>query len=878
MTARSLLESVNSGDTLTQEELFPLFSRASLLVNDCVRLLLRENDHIQLCVIALGAEVAANLDRNKAIYRRSVAFVDDEVRDIPVDQEQRESDFLCSCLDLQAALVRGDRESQIDIVLSLPLTRMVFEQFVKDWLSHTGNYPQSALLSLQAHLQEDPLITSRADAECHTVEQSCHLDPHTAYGVVRYIERRVAALHDIYDRMFNAYSRVILKQAKAQAVSEDHSLDCLAGDTLVWTDRGFIRMDEFKASKVQTTHGLKEACPHFPEEKIRNTVKLTTRLGLSVTGTPDHKVRVLDPEKQELVWVSMQDAVGHYVPVATGSDLTWPLDPQFSFEGTSYGRKRSAVLPDRLTTDLASLMGYLVSEGTVYAEDSSNRGLISFSNSNPGLLSHYTILASSVFDLKVSDHKKKETDVHELLIRDHAANEFLRYAGCLSLYSGYKVVPWSVLQGSKESVISFLRAYWEGDGSLVDRPSCGSKSERLILEIQQLLLRLGIVSKRTTQKRKTDYYGNPTEEELVMHILTVTSGEDAQKFLDVVGYTSTASAEEAAKWGRRPTQRQRALKLTDVQVKEILHRVDHGESYALLGPQYGVTPEYISQISRGRDKYKGQKYVPTTGYVVSRCKRNLVPGVQARKTSSKTNRHAYFCDLPADSTLKALEGRYIFDLVESVEPAGERPVFDISVEDVHEFTSVGMVLSNCFQNGSFGLLRAISSYDNVSNARFVGHARWWIRQSMLYYLKEDSNLIRVSSNTWQHYAKLESIRSKQESKLGPLSTDELSAASGYSTSHVDTIYSTVRTSQVRSLDYPLKSDGSSTTMSLVDASEEQDPLGFDPSDSVKVLLESLPENLRNLVCLSFGLTEYVYQKLDPSKVALERSRQISAKT
>lgn len=407
MTARSLLESVNLGDTLTQEELFPLFSRASLLVNDCVRLLLRENDHLQLCVIALGAEVASNLDRNKAIYRRSVAFIEDVVKDVPVDQEQRESDFLCSCMDLQAALVRQDKSTQLDIVLGIPLTRMVFEQFVKDWLQHTGKYSELALTSLVANLQDDPTLSSSADADCHSIEQSCRLDPHTAYGVVKYVERRILALRDLYDRVFNAYSRVVLKQAKAQAVSDDHTLDC-------------------------------------------------------------------------------------------------------------------------------------------------------------------------------------------------------------------------------------------------------------------------------------------------------------------------------------------------------------------------------------------------------------------------------------------------------------------------------------FSNGSFGLLRAISSYDNVSNARFVGHARWWIRQSMLYYLKEDSNLIRVSSNTWQHYAKLESIRNKQESKSGPLSIAELSAASGYSTSHVDTIYSTVRTSQVRSLDYPLKSDGSpSTTMSLVD-SEEQDPLTFDPSDSVKLLLESLPENLRNLICMSFGLTEYVSQSLDPSKVESERLRQISA--
>lgn len=409
MTARALIETINSGDTLTQEELFPLFSRASLLVYDCVRLLLRENDYIQLAVIALGAEVASNLDRNKAIYRRSVDFVDGSVKDVPVDAEQREAAFLCSCMDLQAALLDDDKERQLDVVLGLPLTRMVFEQFLKEWHSKAQAYEQASQRSLLAHLGEDPDEASAADAECHYLEQDCRLDPRTAYGVVRYVSQRLTALQDIYERVFNAYSRVILKQAKAQAVSDDHALDC-------------------------------------------------------------------------------------------------------------------------------------------------------------------------------------------------------------------------------------------------------------------------------------------------------------------------------------------------------------------------------------------------------------------------------------------------------------------------------------FQNGSFGLLRAISSYDNVSNARFVGHARWWIRQSMLYFLKEDSNLIRVSSNTWQHYAKLEAIKIKQESQTGPLSNEELSRVSGYSTSHVDAIYNTVRTSQVRSLDYPLKAEGSATTISnVVETHEDQeDPLDYDPSDSVKVLLDSLPENLRNLVCLAYGLTEYVSQTLDPVKVEAERLRQVSA--
>lgn len=404
LSARKLIETVNTGDTLTQEELFPLFSRASFLVNDCVRLLLRENCYVQLRTVELGAEVAANLDRNKAIYRRNVAFVEGQLKDVPADNEKREAAFLCACMDLQLALLTDDRDRQLDIVLGLPLTRMVFERFVKDWATGTAGYTEACLRSVDALLQEDFVAAASIDTECHEVERVCFLDPRTAFGVIRYTENRLLALRAIYDRIFNAYSRVILKLAKAQAVSEDHSLDC-------------------------------------------------------------------------------------------------------------------------------------------------------------------------------------------------------------------------------------------------------------------------------------------------------------------------------------------------------------------------------------------------------------------------------------------------------------------------------------FQNGSFGLLRAVSSYDHVSNARFVGHARWWIRQSMLLYLKEDSNIIRVSSNTWQHYAKLEDVRRKHESQHGPIDNESLSKVAGYSNAHVDAIYSMVRASQVRSLDYPIKPDGSTTLVNFVDVSTDKGPSDYTVSDSVKVLLGNLPSDLRNLVCLNFGLTEYVIQELDPEQVEAERKKQ-----
>jgi len=69
-----------------------------------------------------------------------------------------------------------------------------------------------------------------------------------------------------------------------------------------------------------------------------------------------------------------------------------------------------------------------------------------------------------------------------------------------------KTVPESVLMGSKNNVISFLRSYFEGDGGIDGNGvSCSSISKELIKQIQLLLLRLGILSSISSKKSKLNY-------------------------------------------------------------------------------------------------------------------------------------------------------------------------------------------------------------------------------------------------------------------------------------------------------------------------------------------------------------------------------------
>src|SRR5262249_31029802 len=60
--------------------------------------------------------------------------------------------------------------------------------------------------------------------------------------------------------------------------------------------------------------------------------------------------------------------------------------------------------------------------------------------------------------------------------------------------AAHKCIPDVIMQGSYESVTEFLRAFFEGDGSIsASFISAGSKSYALMRQLQVLLLNLGIV-------------------------------------------------------------------------------------------------------------------------------------------------------------------------------------------------------------------------------------------------------------------------------------------------------------------------------------------------------------------------------------------------
>ena len=73
----------------------------------------------------------------------------------------------------------------------------------------------------------------------------------------------------------------------------------------------------------------------------------------------------------------------------------------------------------------------------------------------------------------------------------------------------------------------------------------------------------------------------------------------------------------------------------------------------------------------------------------------------------------------------------------------------------------GMDLIDLISEGNIGLIRAAERFDPNSGYKFISYAVWWVKQSIMASLNENSRMIRLPSNIIQENQK----RRKNEQSL-----------------------------------------------------------------------------------------------------------------
>jgi RNA polymerase sigma factor (sigma-70 family) len=124
-------------------------------------------------------------------------------------------------------------------------------------------------------------------------------------------------------------------------------------------------------------------------------------------------------------------------------------------------------------------------------------------------------------------------------------------------------------------------------------------------------------------------------------------------------------------------------------------------------------------------------------------------------------------------------------------------------------TSDSQTLDN-FQNGCFGLVRAVQCYTPSRFAAFSVVAESWVKQQILFHLKNEVNFIKLPIASWNLFQKLDKVRTHIESdpefKTSEASYEQIATHSGIPLDKVRKAYENAKLIKVFSLNAPTQNE------------------------------------------------------------------------
>lgn len=201
-----------------------------------------------------------------------------------------------------------------------------------------------------------------------------------------------------------------------------------------------------------------------------------------------------------------------------------------------------------------------------------------------------------------------------------------------------------------------------------------------------------------------------------------------------------------------------------------------------------------------------------------------------------------------------------------------------------QYQNQGLSLPDLINEGNLGLIKAAEKFDETRGFKFISYAVWWIRQSILQALAEQSRIVRLPLNQVGSLNKINKAFSKfeQENERRP-SPEELADQLDIP---VDKIADTMKVSGRHiSVDAPFVEgeDNSLLDVMVNDDSPNADRVLINESLSQeieRVLIHALSDRERDIVKKFFGLgvPEMTLEEIgDEFGLTRERVRQIKEK-
>src|SRR5688572_13113120 len=102
-----------------------------------------------------------------------------------------------------------------------------------------------------------------------------------------------------------------------------------------------------------------------------------------------------------------------------------------------------------------------------------------------------------------------------------------------------------------------------------------------------------------------------------------------------------------------------------------------------------------------------------------------------------------------------------------------------------QYQNNGLTLGDLINEGNLGLIKAAMRFDETRGFKFISYAVWWIRQSIMQALAEQSRVVRIPLNRVGSLNKISKTFSELEQKFQrEPSTEEVAEVLGVTTDEV----------------------------------------------------------------------------------------------
>ncbi|MBQ0164557.1 MAG: RNA polymerase sigma factor RpoD/SigA [Bacteroidaceae bacterium] len=193
-----------------------------------------------------------------------------------------------------------------------------------------------------------------------------------------------------------------------------------------------------------------------------------------------------------------------------------------------------------------------------------------------------------------------------------------------------------------------------------------------------------------------------------------------------------------------------------------------------------------------------------------------------------------------------------------------------------QYQNQGLALNDLINEGNLGLIKAAQKFDETRGFKFISYAVWWVRQSILQAISEQSRIVRMPLNQVGFQSKLTKaiVNFEQENERRP----SLQELADILDTDVEKIRDAMGTNGKKvSVDAPFQDDESNSMIDIMtdsdargtDDSMERESLSTDLSAALTLLNEREQQVLKML--FGIGQTEMTAEEV-ASNLGLTRER------